>query len=104
MKEKRGIQYDEEAVQAAADGTLKREAEEAFEQELLRADVTSVGSLALDLGFPAAPEASRSKQHTRMYREIKERDPPHKRTCSVCLRRVPLNQIRNEVCNDCDHR
>ena len=129
---KRGFTYDPDAVRDAETGVLREEVEtlESAVEEPKEGDggldweeVTSVGGLAHDLGLPIAPDpgqpelpaeetaqpeskieklAGPSKQHTKLYRELKERDPAHKRTCSICLRRVPLNRIKNEVCDDCD--
>ena len=50
-----------------------------------------------------APEAPKQVITPAMLRELRARDPDHKRTCAKCGRRVPIAKIgaKGQVCEDC---
>ncbi len=52
--------------------------------------------------IPASTKAAKQVITPGMLRDLRANDPPHKRSCSVCGRRVPLAKIgKGEVCEDC---
>ena len=50
-----------------------------------------------------APKAAKQVITPAMLRELRARDPDHKRTCASCGRRVPIAKIgaKGQVCEDC---
>ena len=54
-----------------------------------------------------APQAAKQVTplvHKRMLKQLRANDPPTKRTCAACMRRVPLAEINGglgEVCDKC---
>lgn len=97
-KEKRNFVYDDEPVKEAEDGILKKEVED-------QQDISLEVNDTVDLSDEQPKETKAEPViDYKLVKELRLRDASTNKTCSVCMRRVTLDEIDNgkgEICKSC---